>query len=240
MNDPHRLPIVDDKSAKGHVSAAVRPSTASTGEGVDDAAGRPLMQVGDLARESGKTVRAIHLYEELSLLHPTGRSKGRYRLYDHHALARIRWISKLQELGFSLPELQAVLHDLPTDAAVEATHRLQALYAQKLAETRSQIERLRALEAELLHSLSYLHTCGDVCESTRVVTQCNTCNLHPTPEPVAVPELVAGFRAQFPELPRPTRRSSPESASEPSLERSKTSAASSAPTRGSQTNQGNP
>jgi len=26
-----------------------------------------LLQVGDLARESGKTVRAIHLYEELGL-----------------------------------------------------------------------------------------------------------------------------------------------------------------------------
>ncbi len=34
------------------------------------------MRVGDLARETGKTVRAIHLYEELGLLTPGGRSKG--------------------------------------------------------------------------------------------------------------------------------------------------------------------
>ena len=38
-----------------------------------------LMQVGDLARETGKTVRAIHLYEELQLLRPAARSKGRTR-----------------------------------------------------------------------------------------------------------------------------------------------------------------
>ena len=32
-----------------------------------------LMQVGDLARESGKSIRAIHLYEELELLRPAAR-----------------------------------------------------------------------------------------------------------------------------------------------------------------------
>ncbi|MBX3252474.1 MAG: MerR family DNA-binding transcriptional regulator, partial [Myxococcales bacterium] len=37
--------------------------------------------MGDLAREAGKTVRAIHLYEQMELLKPAGRSKGRYRLY---------------------------------------------------------------------------------------------------------------------------------------------------------------
>ncbi len=70
-----------------------------------------LMQVGDLARESGKTVRAIHLYEELDLLRPVGRSKGRYRLYGPDALVRIRWIGKLQDMGFSLTDIQTVVRD---------------------------------------------------------------------------------------------------------------------------------
>ena len=68
----------------------------------DAAAGdESLMQVGDLARETGKTIRAIHLYEELDLLTPAGRSKGRYRLYGPEALVRIRWIGKLQDMGFT-------------------------------------------------------------------------------------------------------------------------------------------
>src|SRR2546426_7721460 len=71
-----------------------------------------LMQVGDLARESGKTVRAIHLYEELELLRPVARSKGRYRLYGADALLRIRWITKLQSLGFSLTDIKAIVKDL--------------------------------------------------------------------------------------------------------------------------------
>ena len=35
-----------------------------------------LLKVGELARRTGKTVRAIHLYEELGLLTPAVRSKG--------------------------------------------------------------------------------------------------------------------------------------------------------------------
>ena len=39
--------------------------------------GDKLLQVGDLAKASGKTVRAIHHNEELGLLQPHARSKGR-------------------------------------------------------------------------------------------------------------------------------------------------------------------
>src|SRR3954462_2657002 len=74
--------------------------------------GAPLMQVGDLARESGKTVRAIPLYEQLDLLKPAARSKGRYRLYGPEALVRIRWIQKLQDLGFSLTDIKAIVKDV--------------------------------------------------------------------------------------------------------------------------------
>src|SRR5215207_2848294 len=64
-----------------------------------------LLQVGDLARAVGKTVRAIHLYEELGLLKAHERSKGRYRLFTSDAIVRVRWIGKLQSLGLSLTEI---------------------------------------------------------------------------------------------------------------------------------------
>ena len=70
---------------------------------------------GDLARETSKTVRAIHLYEEMELLKPAGRSKGRYRLYGPEALVRIRWIGKLQDLGFSLTDIKAIVKDVESE-----------------------------------------------------------------------------------------------------------------------------
>src|SRR6187397_2137052 len=68
-----------------------------------------LVRVGELARRTGKTVRAIHLYEELGLLQPALRSKGGFRLHSAKAVNRIEWIQKLQDMGFSLTEIKAFL-----------------------------------------------------------------------------------------------------------------------------------
>jgi DNA-binding transcriptional MerR regulator len=160
----------------------------------------PLMQVGDLARESGKTVRAIHLYEQLDLLKPAARSKGRYRLYGPEALIRIRWIQKLQDLGFSLTDIKAIVKDVEgppetrgTRSASSAMVGVREVYAKKLAETRTQIARLQALEAEMLASLEYLETCDSVCERDRLLPTCQCCDHHPADQ--EVPDLVAGFRS---------------------------------------------
>ncbi|HEX4460776.1 MAG TPA: MerR family transcriptional regulator, partial [Polyangia bacterium] len=70
---------------------------------------KPL-RVGELAKRSGKTVRALHLYEELGLLNPVHRSKGGFRLYAPSAVQRVEWIGKLQDAGFSLHDLQDLLN----------------------------------------------------------------------------------------------------------------------------------
>lgn len=160
---------------------------------VDVTASDGLMQVGDLARETGKTVRAIHLYEELELLKPAARSKGRYRLYGQEALVRIRWITKLQDLGFSLTDIKGIVKELEAQSsAPTAMHKVREVYKQKLEETRAQIARLRALECEILASLAYLDTCDSVCEASRPVPDCQCCD---HPHKTDVPDLVAGFRA---------------------------------------------
>ncbi|MDB4995145.1 MAG: Mercuric resistance operon regulatory protein [Myxococcaceae bacterium] len=155
-----------------------------------------LMQVGDLARESGKTVRAIHLYEELDLLLPAARSKGRYRLYDRDALTRIRWIGKLQDMGFSLTDIQTIVKDWQeSGSAPRAMVKMREVYKNRLAQTREHIQRLESLRTELEASLDYLDTC-EVCDPDRLLTACRACDLHDCEG--HVPELVAGFRANNP------------------------------------------
>jgi MerR family transcriptional regulator, copper efflux regulator len=177
-----RLPLLKDSSELELVARA-------GGE-----PGEALMQVGDLARESGKTVRAIHLYEQLDLLRPAARSKGRYRLYGPEALVRIRWIGKLQDLGFSLTDIKAVVKDMESqESAPSAMLKVQEVYRAKLEETRAQITRLRDLEHEILASLEYLEACNSVCEADRSLPACQCCDHHPREQ--EVPDLVAGFRA---------------------------------------------
>lgn len=152
-----------------------------------------LLQVGDLARESGKTIRALHLYEELGLLTPHARSKGRYRLYGPEALLRVRWISKLQEMGLSLAEITELVRDWEsTESAPRAMDKMKRVFEMRLRQTREQLGKLRALEDELEASLAYLGDCNN-CDPVRSTTQCTGCDLHDCEHPV--PELVLGVQS---------------------------------------------
>jgi DNA-binding transcriptional MerR regulator len=159
-----------------------------------DAEGRPdLLQVGDIAKAVGKTVRAIHHYEEVGLLRPNARSKGRYRLYDETALARVRWIGKMHDLGLSLSQIQEMVETWEAaPSAPGAMARMRAVYEKKLEETRAQIAHLAGLERELTASLQYLDTC-DTCDPAEIVRACSCCGHH---DGESEPELVAGLHGQ--------------------------------------------
>jgi DNA-binding transcriptional MerR regulator len=64
-----------------------------------------LWKVGELAKQTGLTVRALHHYDEIGLLSPSHRSEAGYRLYDGEDIARLLQILSLRQLGFSLDEV---------------------------------------------------------------------------------------------------------------------------------------
>ncbi len=160
-------------------------------EGASSGGAEALLQVGELAKATGKTVRAIHLYEELGLLRAHERSKGRYRLFTDEALVRVRWIVKLQSLGLSLSEIQELVREQEASGSAQfAASRLRQVYRTKLQETRTKLAELRALEEELADSLAYLEACDTACQSELPVHSCPSCERHP--ERPNAPDLVAG------------------------------------------------
>jgi DNA-binding transcriptional MerR regulator len=174
-------------SARRLPLAAFEEPSRPTGEAVREL---DLLQVGDLAKAVGKTVRAIHLYEELGLMKAHERSKGRYRLFTHDALIRVRWIAKLQSLGLSLSEIQELVREQDgSGSAPVAAQKLREVYVKQLEETRQKIGALRELEAELEDSLAFLTTCHSACAPAVPVHSCPTCERHP--ERPHAPELVA-------------------------------------------------
>jgi len=153
------------------------------------------LQVGDLARLTGKTVRALHLYESLGLLRPAERSPGGFRLYRADSVERVRWISKLQTLGFSLPEIAKIVRDQEgASSGIVAAATLRDVFEQRLAGVRSKLSELHRLEHELVSSLTYLDACQSACSSpATTVDACPSCGRHldqPTP-----PALIAGLHA---------------------------------------------
>ena len=153
---------------------------------------KSLLKVGELAKAVQKTVRAIHLYEELGLLEPVTRSTGGYRLYTEEAVKRVNWIVRLQEMGLSLPEIQSLLREWENAPNGSTGMRVvRSMFEQKLAETRAAITKMQALEAELQDSLEYLASCTR-CEPNHVQSECKQCG-HQGHVPSQAPELVAGL-----------------------------------------------
>ena len=150
------------------------------------------LKVGDLAKQTGKSVRALRLYEELDLLHPVARSNGGFRLYDDSAVTRIRWIELLQEAGLSLHQIQGLLKAWHGSRyGPEAMAVVRDTFPKKLAETREAIGRYESLARELEGTLEYLRTC-QACRPPRTTSHdCPHC-----PEDHGMkeePALVAGF-----------------------------------------------
>ena len=163
---------------------------------------RHLIRIGDLARSTGKTARAIHLYEELGLLKPARRTRGGFRLYETTAAQRVQWIDLLHGLGFSLHEMRDVLDGWwSSDLGPEAMDKLRSLFRKKLEETRANVARFVQLEKELLSGLAYLETCVACATPTTAVDGCVHCSQdHGMKEE---PALLAGLKAS----PGGTRRS---------------------------------
>jgi DNA-binding transcriptional MerR regulator len=66
-------------------------------------------KVGELATQTGLTVRTLHHYDEIGLLVPSGRSPSGHRLYGEQDVARLYRIVALRQIGLSLDDVKATL-----------------------------------------------------------------------------------------------------------------------------------
>ena len=151
-----------------------------------------LLRVGELAKAVGKTVRAMHLYEELGLLEPAQRSEGGFRLYAPDAVDRIHWIVKLQAIGFTLAEIQGFVRDFKgAHSGREATARVRALFTEKQAQIRDQITQLQVIENDLTEAVAYLDSCQS-CSTDFAPSECGVCD-HEGHQRGEAPALFAGL-----------------------------------------------
>jgi MerR family transcriptional regulator, copper efflux regulator len=140
---------------------------------------RPLLRVGDLSKLTGKTVRALHHYEELGLIEPVARTKGQYRLYHPDTPARIRWIGKLNSLGISLTEIQDLVERRRgSGSARQSAQELRKAYDAMLEAVEVRLDELTRLRDELQASLTYLHDCHTLCTPALGPTDCGHCDRH--------------------------------------------------------------
>ncbi|MEL6321402.1 MAG: MerR family transcriptional regulator [Cyanobacteria bacterium J06626_14] len=68
-----------------------------------------LMKIGELANQTGLSIRTLHYYDEIGLLSPSHRSDVGHRLYSNQDIIRLQQILSLRQLGFSLAEIRECL-----------------------------------------------------------------------------------------------------------------------------------
>jgi MerR family transcriptional regulator, copper efflux regulator len=151
-----------------------------------------FLRVGELARAVGKSVRAVHLYEELGLLRPVSRTAGGFRLFTADAVDRINWITKLQAIGFSLSEIQGFVRDFETaESGRTAAARVRDVFQDKLSQIRNSLTQLRIIENDIVEALEYLESCQE-CAPSYTPGECRQCD-HQGHERGVAPELFAGL-----------------------------------------------
>jgi DNA-binding transcriptional MerR regulator len=79
--------------------------------------------VSQVARMAGVSVRALHHYDEIGLLRPSGRSEAGYRLYDPADLERLQQVMFFRALEVPLEEIARIMTDPQFD--VGAALRMQ-------------------------------------------------------------------------------------------------------------------
>ncbi|NHZ81542.1 MerR family transcriptional regulator [Massilia sp. CCM 8695] len=100
-----------------------------------------LLKIGQLARRSGLSVRALRHYDDIALLAPSVRSDKGYRLYDGADVARLYRIQALRRLDLPLTQIQAMLAD--------GGASLPQVVEQQIASLERQIAQASALHGHL-------------------------------------------------------------------------------------------
>lgn len=83
-----------------------------------------MLRVGELAEQTGVSVKTLRFYEEAGVLTPRGRTSAGYRLYTASAVERVRLVRGAQLAGLSLAEIADVCAALDDRSSHDAAHRL--------------------------------------------------------------------------------------------------------------------
>ena len=104
-------------------------------------------RIGELARETGLTVRTLHHYDQLGLLSPLSRTDGGHRCYTSGDVRRLHRIVAMRSLGISLEVIGTLLDGEPDPTS---------LLRRQLDVVEERIRKASDLRARLLDVLNNL------------------------------------------------------------------------------------
>ena len=105
------------------------------------------MRSSQVAARAGVNVQTLRYYERRGLLHEPMRSGCGYRAYGDDAVRTVRFVKGAQQLGFSLGEIDTLLH--LAAGGPPNCEAAKALAAEKLDQLEAKIASLTAMRESL-------------------------------------------------------------------------------------------
>jgi MerR family mercuric resistance operon transcriptional regulator len=106
---------------------------------------QPGLTIGKVASAAGVNVETVRYYQRSGLIPEPPRPPGGVRRYPAETVARLRFIKRAQELGFSLAEVRRLL----ALGDPQSCGKARALAAEKLAMVRERLDDLERMRETL-------------------------------------------------------------------------------------------
>jgi MerR family mercuric resistance operon transcriptional regulator len=106
------------------------------------------MTIGQVARAAGVGVETVRFYEREGLLQEPARKESGYRQFTDDVVARLRFIKRAKDLGFTLKEIKDLLalRVDPETTCAEVRERARA----KIADVETKIVDLQRIKKALV------------------------------------------------------------------------------------------
>ena len=90
-----------------------------------------MLTVNEVSKMTGVSIRTLHYYDTIGLLHPSKVTEAGYRLYDDTALERLQQILLFRELEFPLKEIKAIIDSDNFDRSLALEQQIELLTLKK-------------------------------------------------------------------------------------------------------------
>ncbi|KAF0821440.1 Hg(II)-responsive transcriptional regulator [Cytobacillus firmus] len=120
-------------------------------------------RVSELAEKCNVNKETIRYYEKIGLLSEPSRTDSGYRVYSNDTVNRINFIKRMQDLGFSLTEINKLLGIVDKDS--DRCRDMYDFVSQKVNDVQDKIRDLKRIE----HMLMNLKEC---CPDEKSLHEC--------------------------------------------------------------------
>lgn len=126
---------------------------------------KTVKEISDL---TGISVRTLHYYDEIGLLHPTNKSDAGYRLYDDKALETLQQILFFREFDIPLKEIKAIICNPTLDR-----NKILQMQRKMLVAKKDRMERLISIIDDIMKGENNMDftiftktEIGELCQTT--------------------------------------------------------------------------